>query len=188
MADSYVRVQGVMESAAPNEGRLGPQWKMKVNIPSESKYPYNLFMNKEWATPEEVMSGEHTFGLIRGNLKKVDGVPKDGQYNSNYFWNVVQFDEQGDGVTYHNVPNSEVGNATAPSPAGVQSNAPGVQGNSDKSASLLAAARLVASTSGGVTGEDRESHLDNLFMQTVRIAEGFNEQYFSEEGNEAEVE
>lgn len=173
MINSYLVVPGVIESAAPSEGKHGEQWQVKAKF-EMSQFAMNLFMPRSYATAEQVMSGTHTFGLIRGRLKVIEGVSKDPGFNSNYYWNVVQFDLEGDGVKYVDVPTEGVSGDAVPHAAG------GAPVESGKGAALTAAATLVASAYGTAeeAGVDNQDHLDNMFIETVRIAEGFNDSYF----------
>ena len=79
-------VEGVKGSSENNDGTT--QYQVSANVPEISKYPMPLFVTHPTAP---VPGRTYNARLAKGKLK----VGKDGQYENNFYWNVVQWDVEG---------------------------------------------------------------------------------------------
>ena len=81
----------VVKSAAPVEGKYGPQWVMEV------QFPWSDFTEKAWINRDDgqdpIMPGSYRSIVFRRGIKK----PEKGEIDYNYFWGIAEFDTQASG-------------------------------------------------------------------------------------------
>lgn len=86
-----------VKSAAPVEGKYGPQWELSAVLPPSSQYPAKTWIDRN---PEDapILPGTYPCVIERGVLK--DG--KDGSVDWHYRWRISQFNVvTKDGVVTH---------------------------------------------------------------------------------------
>lgn len=86
-AEDIHTVTGTVESASKAQGKNGLQWQLKVLVPEISKFAMPLYLDTALA-PSDILAGQPaTLTIRKGKLKK----GKTGQYNSDYYWDIVQW-------------------------------------------------------------------------------------------------
>ena len=82
---------GDVRTAAPVEGRHGPQWELTVQW-SFSNYPSRAWINRD-PSVTAIASGKYWCIIERGKLNaKQDGTMHDGSQHWMYQWRVIGFD------------------------------------------------------------------------------------------------
>ena len=90
MADVVRRTATIaVRSAAPVQGRDGPQWELSV------KYPWSQYAAKNWIdrlAEKELAPGDYVCLMERAALRKnEDGTEKDGSHDYDFNWKIIKF-------------------------------------------------------------------------------------------------